>query len=231
MLNMNISIEKVVMKYTHFINRMIENKHFIDFLDKKKKEIYKNPDSILKEYDAFLEFNGIYHSHDVVSFRKNLKGRMELCEQILYFHNTAKLDNERLSLLEDLIATGYDKNKIVEIILEVFFSDNPPINLWRYGDMLYRLKRYKYLPEYLEIVSNSAYGSARQMVVLLLGKSKKLEVIPVLLQLTEDETVFGHAVEALANFEGEQIVNVMQKYKDCDVKWISKVAIKYLEKH
>lgn len=185
----------------------------------------------MKEYDAFLEFNGIYNSHDVVSFRKKLKDRTDLCEKILYFYNTAKLENERLALLEDLSATGYDKNKIVEIILEAFFSDNPPTNLWHYGDLLYSLKRYKYLPEYLKIVSNSAYGSNRQMVVLLLGKSKKTEVIPVLLELTEDKTVYGHAIQALTNFEGEQIVDVMQKYKDCDVKWISKVAKKYLVKY
>lgn len=209
---------------------MIGNNQLIDFLNKRKKEIYKNPHSILKEYDEFLEFNGIYPSHDVVSFRKKLKGRKELCEKILYFYNIAKLDNERLSLLEDLIATGYDKNKIVEIILDAFFSDNPPTNLWHYGDLLYELKRYKYLPEYIKIASDNRYGSERQMVVLLLGKSKKMEVIPVLLQLTEDKTVYGHAVEALTNFEGEQIVEVMQKYKDCDVKWISKVARKYLEK-
>lgn len=202
----------------------------MDFFDNRKKDIYKNPDSILMEYDEYLEFNGVYHSSDIVSFRKSIKDRTELCEKILYFYNTAKLDNERLSLLEDLIATGYDKNKIVEIILDSFFSDTRPINLWHYGDMLYRLKRYKYLPEYIKIVADNAYGSDRQMVVLLLGKSRKMEVIPVLLQLTEDKTLFGHAIEALANFEGEQIVEVMQKHKDSDIKWISKIAKNYLNK-
>ena len=114
--------------------------------------------SILKEYDECLEFSGIYRSEDTESFRKKLKGRVELCEKILYFYNIAKLDNERLSLLEDLIATGYDKNKIVEIILSAFFSDTPPVDLWHYGDMLYRLKRYKYLPEYIKIASDNRNG-------------------------------------------------------------------------
>lgn len=209
---------------------MIVNNQLMDFLNNIKDEVYINTNSIMKEYDEFLEFNGIYHSNDIASFRKKLKGRLDLCEKMLYFYHSAKLDNERLSILEDLIATGYDKDRIVEIILETFFLDTPPINLWHYGDMLYILKRYKYLPEYIKIVSDNRYGTDRQMVVLLLGKSKKPEVVPVLLELTCDKTVYGHAIEALTNFEGEQIVDVMQKYKDCDVKWISKVARKYLEK-
>lgn len=180
---------------------MIVNKQLTDFLNNRRKEIYQNPDSILKEYDAFLELNGIYHSDDIASFRKTLKGRMDLCEKILEFYHIAKLDNERLSLLEDLMATGYDKDRMVEIILSAFSSDTPPTNLWHYGDMLYSLKRYKYLPEYIKIASDHRYGADRQMVVLLLGKSKKPEVVPVLLELTKDETVSGHAVKALTNFE------------------------------
>lgn len=208
---------------------MIVNNQLMDFLNNIKDEVYINTNSIMKEYDEFLEFNGIYHSNDIASFRKKLKGRLDLCEKMLYFYHSAKLDNERLSILEDLIATGYNKDRIVEIILEAFFLDTPPINLWHYGDMLYILKRYKYLPEYIKIVSDNRYGTNRQMVVLLLGKSKKPEVVPVLLELTCDKTVYGHAIEALTNFEGEQIVDVMQKYKDCDVKWISKVARKYYD--
>lgn len=208
---------------------MIVNNQLMDFLNNIKDEVYINTNSIMKEYDEFLEFNGIYHSNDIASFRKKLKGRLDLCEKMLYFYHSAKLDNERLSILEDLIATGYNKDQIVEIILEAFFLDTPPINLWHYGDMLYILKRYKYLPEYIKIVSDNRYGTNRQMVVLLLGKSKKPEVVPVLLELTCDKTVYGHAIEALTNFEGEQIVDVMQKYKDCDVKWISKVARKYYD--
>lgn len=208
---------------------MIVNNQLMDFLNNIKDEVNINTNSIMKEYDEFLEFNGIYHSNDIASFRKKLKGRLDLCEKMLYFYHSAKLDNERLSILEDLIATGYNKDQIVEIILEAFFLDTPPINLWHYGDMLYILKRYKYLPEYIKIVSDNRYGTNRQMVVLLLGKSKKPEVVPVLLELTCDKTVYGHAIEALTNFEGEQIVDVMQKYKDCDVKWISKVARKYYD--
>lgn len=208
---------------------MIVNNQLMDFLNNIKDEVNINTNSIMKEYDEFLEFNGIYHSNDIASFRKKLKGRLDLCEKMLYFYHSAKLDNERLSILEDLIATGYNKDQIVEIILEAFFLDTPPINLWHYGDMLYVLKRYKYLPEYIKIVSDNRYGTNRQMVVLLLGKSKKPEVVPVLLELTCDKTVYGHAIEALTNFEGEQIVDVMQKYKDCDVKWISKVARKYYD--
>lgn len=208
----------------------MKSKEFIKFLDKRTKEIYANPDSILKRYDEFLALNDIYHSYDPMTFRRNLKGHLELCDGIIKFYEEAKLPNEKFSCLDDLYATGYDKNKIIEIIFDIFQTQKDFQYLWECGDLLYSMKKYKYLPQYLEIIKNKEYGRARQMVVLLVGKSKKVEVIPVLKDLLNDADVEGHALQALANFEGDDIVEIMQQYTKHKMAWIRNTAKRYLNK-
>lgn len=108
-----------------------------------------------------MALNGIYHGYDPMSFRKRLKGHKELCEGILVFYQKAVLENEKFSILEDLYVAGYDKNKLVEMILYVFYTRAEQTYLWEYGDLLYSIKNFKYLPQYIELAQNKSYGSAR----------------------------------------------------------------------
>lgn len=207
----------------------MNSKEIRGFLEERTEEIYKNPDSLLMSYEQFLLENGLYLSNDPMTFHKKIKGRMDLCEKILRFYYEARLENEKISFLEDLYAIGYDKNKLAEIILEVFFSDKCSSYLWEYGDLLYNLKRYKYLPQYIRIIEDKSYGSDRQMLVLLVGKSKKESVIPVLKRLLNDEDVYGHALDALCNFKGSEIEEIMKRYVDCKETWVRNTAKKYLK--
>lgn len=191
----------------------MSKKELLKFLNAKRKESHINPDSILKEYDAFWEMNGIYRSSDIVSFRKKIKGHTELCEDIIKLYNKSKLENERITLLEDLLAIGYDKDKLVELIL------------------IYSIKNFRYMSQYLTIIKDESYGEARQMLILLVGKSKKVYVVPILKELLSDLTVYGHALDALSNFSGDEINCIMHKYIDCNVAWIRKIAGRHLAKN
>ena len=208
----------------------MKSKGFLKFLYQRRKEIYANPDSILKEYDDFLALNGIYFSHNPELYREKLKGRVDLCGGILEIYNKAKLENEKFSRMQDLYIAGYDKNEIVELILEIFISEPENVFLWEYGNLLYQIRNYRYLLQYVEIANNINYGTSRQMIVLLIGKSKKVEVIPVLKKLLEDLDVDGQALEALTNFSGEDIEEIMQQYLNHEVTWIRNTAKKYLKK-
>lgn len=208
----------------------MKSRQFSSFLRKKKKEIYNDPRSVLKKYDKYLEEHGIYHTDDSMLFKEKIKGHIELSDRILLLYKEAVLENEKIALLEDLYATGYDKDKLAELVLDVFFNKNDSLELWEYGDLLYRMKRYKYLEQYISIIQDDSYGEARQMVVLLVGKSKKEKVIPVLKELLNDSTIEGHVVDALTNFSGEDIDCIMQKYVDSDIVWIRNIAKKYLKK-
>ena len=208
----------------------IFDSQFTEFLKSKREEVYNNPDSCMKEYHNFLLSNGIYPSlhHDKII--KKLERRGDLCDDVLSFFHKAKLGNERLRFLYDLKNMGYNKNKLAELILDDLYSGNTSYDLWGCADLLYELKTYDYLPKYLELIQNRKLGNARQMLVLLVGKSKKEYVIPVLTELLDDPTVDGHALDALSNFSGSEIESIMEKYLNCDTDWIRKTAEKYLEK-
>ena len=206
------------------------DKQLLSILRKKQQLLRNNPDSIFQQYDTYLESNGFYRSLNRNTFEKQIKGHTELCNDILVLYNEAKLENERLVLLEDLAAIGYDKNKLVQLILQVFHREPRPSNLWEYADLLYSLKNYRYLGEYLTIIKDESYKEDRQMLILLVGKSKKVDVVPVLTALLEDSLVYGHALDALSNFSGEHIEHIMLKYADCETLWIRKIAQRYLRK-
>lgn len=205
-------------------------KDIYQLAEKQRLLAYKNPDSISKEYDAFLEKNNIYHSLNRKLFEKSLHGHIELCDGILDIYKKTSLENEKISLLEDLFVIGYDRNALVELILFVFKSQNRPSNLWEYGDLLYKIGNFNYLHDYLELVKDKSLGSDRQMLLLLLGKSKNKTVIPVLIELLSDNSVCGHALDALSNFSGNEIEESMLKYSKSDITWVRNIAKRYLDK-
>lgn len=208
-----------------------KNKEDATFFERARRRAYDTPGSRLREYHNFLLSNGIYPSWHHSNIQKKLKNRKDLCEQVLLFYHSAELENERISLLEDLKIMGYDKNKLVELILDIFWCKKRPANLWEYADLLYSIKDYRHMPQYLAIIQDKSFGDARQMLILLVGKSKKTYVIPTLIELLNDPTVYGHALKALSNFSGDHIERIMHQYLDCGVGWIQEIAEMYLSKN
>lgn len=206
------------------------NSKWIALLREKRNDVSMNPDSILKKYDNFLNAHGIYFALDRMYFHKSIKGHTELCEGILDLYAEATLENEKLVLLEDLATIGYNTNKLSEMILHIFRDEPLPTNLWEYADLLYTLNNFRYLSEYLTIISNKRYGDARQMLILLVGKSKNKCVIPVLKELLNDSSVYGHALEALSNFREKEIEKIMCGYLSSNIIWIKQIAEKYLRR-
>lgn len=204
---------------------------FSDFLKDMRVKVYNTPGSCLKEYHDFLNSNGINIALCHTKIQKQLKNRRELCEKTLLFYDRAKLPNERLALLEDLQIMGYDKNKLVELILNEFYRRDCQGDLWEYADMLYSLRNFIYITQYLDIILDKSYGDARQMLILLVGESRKEFVVPVLKELLNDSTVYGHALDALSNFTGADIETIMCEYRGCNVEWVREIAEKYLSKN
>lgn len=97
------------------------DKKLLAILKSNRKQQYENPDSIMRKYDAFLEKNKIYHSLNKGLFDKSINGRVDLCDGMLKLYSKAKLENERIMLLNDLFVIDYNKDKLVELILEAFF--------------------------------------------------------------------------------------------------------------
>lgn len=200
-------------------------------IEEKRKQQYNNPSSILKEYDELLLKHDIVRGYDTVSYKKELRKKKDIIPQLIELYKKALLPNEKEFLLDDLYDAGCNQNQLVEMILGAFDTNSQEDNLWRYGDLLYKIKNYDYLDSYEKIVSNKKYAESRQMIVLLIGKSKKENEIPFLISLLGDEDIEGHVILALSNYKTREIYQIMKEYKNHSQKWIRDIAVKYLNKY
>lgn len=215
------------MVLSYLIEKLFRKDAEYEFFKRSREKIYNNKESILKEYHDFLLYNNIYPSYSPELIRKQLKNRIDLSNTILDFYKKAKMENEKISFLEDLQVTGYDKDELTKLVLDAFVSKKDISNLWSYADLLYSIKNFSYLEQYLDIVKDESFGEARQMLILLVGKSRDTKVIPILKLLLDDDTVCGHSLEALSNFSGIDIEKIMEKYINHDVIWIRNIARNY----
>ena len=92
-------------------------------------------------------------------------------------------------VLHYLYASTNGQDKLIQLIIDAFKKSNGEENLWQYGDLLYRVKNYDYMDEYEKIAKETKYASARQMVVALIGESKKEAEIPFLISLLLREKI------------------------------------------
>lgn len=204
------------------------DKKLLAILQEKKKNAYCDPHSILKEFDNYLECNGIYHSFNENIFFKQIKNKKELINFSLDMYYKATLDNEREFLLYCLFHMGYDKCVLAKMILDIFQTEKENQYLWDYADFLYSLKVYYFMDDYINLIKDQSYGQAREMLVLLIGESKYPWVIPHLLEVAHDEEIIGHVLIALSNFKDSKILSLMKKYTSNKIKWIADTATNYV---
>ncbi len=207
------------------------DKQLLKLLEQKRKNAYADSKSILKKYDHFLEENGVYHSFNEKLFFDSIKNKGNLCEFTISIYFEATYDNEKEFLLNCLLHMGYDRNSLVELVLDVFENQKQNDYLWHYADFLYSLKNYEYLDDYIKLIMDKGYGSSREMLILLVGESGKEIVIPYLIKLSNDNTVVGHVLVALSHYDDGKIILIMKKHVNHPQKWISDTARKYLAEH
>lgn len=75
---------------------------------------------------------------------------------------------------------------------------------WTIGNALEVLARDEIAEQMISLARKPEYGVARQMVVLGLGKLTDPRVVPILIDLLEDEDVMGHAVMALGKLRATE---------------------------
>lgn len=109
------------------------------------------------------------------------------------------------------------KYELIPHILHQYHNTSQDGYRWHLGDALYTIGfRKEYCSEYIDIVKAQKYGRARQMVVCLLGKSKRSEALPVLLELMHkwDYDVFPHVMYALSFFKDDAIFEEVSEFTD-----------------
>lgn len=101
---------------------------------------------------------------------------------------------------------------------------------WTIGSALEIVSDDTVFDAMVQLAQDRRYGRAREMIVLWLRKSKRREAIRVLIQLSEDPDVYGHAVAALAKMKAPAAHRVFEAKLQDARAWIRKEARKGLEK-
>jgi hypothetical protein len=101
---------------------------------------------------------------------------------------------------------------------------------WAVGNALEVVADDSVFEELVELVRDRRLGISRQMVVLGLGKSKRPEVVEVLVGLLDDEEVSGHAVMALGKLRAATARNSVIPFLTDRRSWVRKEAKKSLER-
>lgn len=102
--------------------------------------------------------------------------------------------------------------------------------LWAIGNALEVVYDDAHFDEIVELAWDRRYGTARQMMILGLGKSKRPEAVDVLLGLVEDPDVDGHAVSALGKLKAPAARTALERKLDDPRAWVRGEARRALAK-
>jgi hypothetical protein len=95
---------------------------------------------------------------------------------------------------------------------------------WAIGATLGSLDMKLVTDDLLEIASDRRYGSSRQMIVHSLNRLREGRVIPLLIDLLQDESVRGHAITALRKAGAKSAVEFIEEYVSDKNPWIRRTA-------
>ena len=193
------------------VKLMIEN-------EKKstKEYIEKNHDSLIPKFEQGLRNMGFEFeaSNQTIGFMPKHKDSI-LPLAIKYYQQAKEQHkhNEQNHFLKFFSFKGFEE--VIPMMLADFYSTSTEnLTRWFIADCLYQIRSRKYIPDYLKIISNPEYGINRQMVILLVGKLKVEEAVPILIDLLEDKEVRLHAISALGDYKREEFRPYFKRFEN-----------------
>lgn len=190
------------------------------WLDNEKiaeEQYYKdNPDSLISLFEKELRDLGFEFetSNQALGLIPKHK-KVILPIAIKYYQLSKELEkpNEQNYFIRFLCIKGLD-DVIPMLLKDYYFKKTADLTRWFISDCIYQIRSKNHVNEYLDIVSNKAFGLNRQMIVLLLGKLKEENAIPILIDLLEDEDVRLHAISALSEFKREAFRCYFERFQN-----------------
>lgn len=190
--------------------------NWIERVKKLEKEYYeKKPDSLIPLFEQELRELGFEFeiSNQTLAFMPKYKDII-LPIVIRYYiqaRDQLKYDEQK-HFMKFFYFKGFEE--VVPILLDDFYSGDPYVDRWSIADCMYQICSKKYIDDYLKIISNPKYGQSRQMLILLLGKLKIEDAIPIIIALLEDEGVRLHAICALGEYRREEFRPYFERFED-----------------
>jgi hypothetical protein len=121
-----------------------------------------------------------------------------------------------------------------EPLLNEFYTTNlNDTYKWSIGDSFSIILDKRFIDQYISIISDKKYGTARQMVTIALGKLKSEKALPVLLSLLDDEDVNGHVIMSLGYYKKPELIKYIEPFLTHKKAWIraqAKSAINKIDK-
>lgn len=188
----------------------------------------KNPDSIIPSFENKIRNMGFKFEVSSQVFGFLPKYKSILLPIIVEYYEKAEIKQDKLHFLRFFNHKNFDE--IVPILLKDFYNDELSKYRWHIADTMYTIRSKKYINDYLSIISNQKYGSDRQMIILLVGKLKIEQAIPILISLLDDKDVKVHAINALGQFENPKFKIYFKQFEDDKDIYIRKEAAKALKK-
>jgi len=186
--------------------------------EKEQHERYlkENPDSFIPSFEAELRDLGFDFEvpSQTKAFMPKHKGII-LPIAVKYYGNArdAGKTNEQDFFLDFFHYKGLEQ--VVPMLLADYrLPETTRLTRWWISDDLYQIRSRRFVDDYLEIIAQSEYGDARQLIILLLGKLKEERAVPVLIGLLEDEGVRLHAICALGDYKREEFRPYFERFKD-----------------
>ena len=118
----------------------------------------------------------------------------------------------------------------LRLLITEFERSDQPMLRWAIGNALEVLGTESDLDALVRLASDGRYGTARQMIVLALGKfPQDARIFDLLVRLTNDEDVVGHAVSALARLRDPRAEQRLRELARHQKAWIRRAARKGLK--
>ncbi len=93
---------------------------------------------------------------------------------------------------------------------------------WAAGNALYSIPAGKeYFDQLAVIAADRTFGADRQMVVDWLGKSRHPDAAAVALAQLDDDTVAGHALDALSKLGAQGVSKQVEPFSDVEIPLVS----------
>ncbi len=168
------------------------------------------------------------NSNDIMRIGKNDKVLIPIL--IKRLQETSNIVEKDL-IVRALGVKGYSEAS--DALLDEFEDSDHMLYKWAIGNSISIIQDKSTKDRLVKIISDNKHGTARQMMIVALGKMKIEEAIPTLINLLEDNQEVGHVICALGYYEKPELMKYFKAYLNHDKTWVrneAKKAIKKIEK-
>ncbi|MFC6010811.1 HEAT repeat domain-containing protein [Nocardia lasii] len=137
----------------------------------------------------------------------------------------------RLSLTNALNRTASRETTAIPALISQFDYSKAisPQVRWAAGNVIFRIPAgRKYFEELAAIAADRRFGTDRQMVVGWLGKSQHPDAAAVAADQLDDETVQGHALDALSKMRAQGISELVEPFLTSKFPWYRRNAARII---